>query len=70
MKVAPTNVNLSEYQLNTMIDNTKERISEIYIQNIELKRLEALLEKAGILGEKDKTALQIYEEALSISEKG
>ena len=42
----------------------------IDIEAAELERLEALLDKAGIVAENDKSALQIYEQALGTSEKG
>ena len=40
------------------------------IKQFELKRLNALLDKAGLIGENEQSALEVYEEALSISQKG
>ena len=42
----------------------------IPLEQIELSRLEALLDNAGILPENGKTAVDVYEDALCISPKG
>ena len=44
--------------------------SENAIKRIESKQLQALLDKAGISGEDEKSAIEVYEDALTVSNNG
>ena len=61
---------LSLKDLASLLVQLRHKLDMIDIEAAELERLEALLDKAGIVAENDKSALQIYEQALGTSEKG
>ena len=57
----------TEPTLNT---DLQAKCDSINIEKVEEMRLEKLLEKAGIVAENDKSAIQVYEEIICISQKG
>ena len=61
---------LNNERLENILDDLKVAKNLINIKVIERRRLEKLLEKAGIESEEGKSPLEIYEEALSISKNG
>ena len=61
---------INRSELDKIFAELKKEYYSIDIREIEKKRLEALLNKAGILREATKTAIQLYEEALSVSTSG
>ena len=56
--------------LKTLLDQKKVESDQIDLQKVEKTRLEALLAKAGIVDSTENSAVEIYQEALSVSSCG
>ena len=70
MDIEPENWEVSLKDLKTTLSCLEAKLNAIKMKEIELRRLEALLEKAGIESENGKSAIVIYEEALEVSPDG
>ena len=60
-------------ELQSMLNELEESLDlfkKTQLKQIELKRIQALLDKAGVRAEAEKNAVQVYEDALSVSAKG
>ena len=63
---------VSKTQLETILENLKNKFEDFkdQIKQVELDRLQALLDEAGIISEEGTSAITLYEEALGISQTG
>ena len=66
----PDNWNCNRMDLEALHETLCNKFDLICLDKIELNRLEALLDKAGIEPENGRSSLEIYEEALGISTHG
>ena len=66
----PKNWTFTLDQLDSILTDLNSKLSMIDVSKVELQRLEALLSKAGLEGEDGKSALEVYEDALGVSQTG
>ena len=64
------NMTLSEENLDSILEELNDTLKSIKIEEVEKRRLERLLDKAGIETEEGKSVLEIYADALGVSKTG